>query len=402
MATDFDIITVGGGLGGSALARAMALAGKRVLVVEAETEFRDRVRGEQMTSWGVAETKELGIHELLLKSCAHETPYWQTYIGPMALENRDLRDTTPQGCANMTFYHPAMQETLLAAAREAGATVMRGAHVRGVEPGGEPAVTVERDGKSERYTARLIVGCDGRNSSVRKWAGFATEQEPDRMQLSGLLMDGLDVPEDTQFVFLDIEGGTGSIFFPQGNGRVRTYFASRASEGPKFSGEKDIPAYTERLRTAAPAGEQWFKNAKPAGPLATFNGAESYVRRPYADGVALIGDAGGTSDPSWGQGLSLTLRSARMLREELLATDDWDAAGKSYAEHQAECFDHIRRCETWFTTFFYTPGAEADAIRGRAFPLIAQDGTRIPDTMQSGPDYVPATEEARRRFFGED
>ena len=315
MVTDFDIITVGGGLGGSALAQAMAAAGKRVLVVEAETEFRDRVRGEQVPSWGVAETKELGIHDLLRKTCAHETPYWQTYIGPMALENRDLRATTPQGCANMTFYHPAMQETLLAAAENTGATVMRGAHVRAVEPGVEPAVTVERDGKSDRFTARLIAGCDGRNSSVRKGTGFATEQEPDRMQLSGLLMDGLDVPEDTQFVFLDIEGGTGSIFFPQGNGRVRTYFASRASDGPRFSGVKDIPAYTERLRRAAPEGEKWFANAKPAGPLATFNGAESYVPRPYANGVALIGDAAATSDPTWGQGLSLTLRSVRTLRD---------------------------------------------------------------------------------------
>jgi 2-polyprenyl-6-methoxyphenol hydroxylase-like FAD-dependent oxidoreductase len=380
----------------------MASVGKRVLVVEAETEFRDRVRGEQVTSWGVAETKELGIHDLLLASCAHEAPYWQTYVGAMPMENRDLRDTTPQGCANMTFYHPAMQETLLQAARDAGATVMRGAQVRAVEPGQPPAVTVESAGKSERFTARLIVGCDGRNSSVRKWAGFASEYEPDRMQLSGLLVDGMDIPEDTQYVFLDIEGGTGSIFFPQGDGRVRTYYASRASVGPKFSGDRDVRAYTERLQTAAPDGEKWFKNARPAGPLATFNGAENYVRRPYADGVALLGDAGATSDPTWGQGLSLTLRSARTLRDELLATDDWDAAGKSYAERQAECFEHIRNCETWFTTFFYTQGAEADAIRGRAFPLIAQDGTRIPDTMQAGPDHVPATEDARRRFFGEE
>ena len=402
MATDFDIITVGGGLGGAALAGAMAAAGKRVLVVEAETEFRDRVRGEQMTSWGVADAEALGIRELLLKACAHEAPYWQTYIGPMAIENRDLRETTPQGLANMTFYHPAMQETLLTVAQQKGATVMRGARARGVEPGDEPAVVVERDGKSERYTARLVVGCDGRNSNVRKWSGFEIEQEPDRMQLSGLLMDGVGMPEDTLFVVLDIEGGTGSIFFPQGDGRVRTYFASRVSDGPRFSGENDVPAYTGRLRAAAPEGGQWFKNAKPAGPLATFNGAEDYVRLPYARGVALIGDAAGTSDPTWGQGLSLTLRSARVLRDELLATDDWNAAGESYARRQAECFDHIRKCETWFTTFFYTPGPEADAIRQRAFPLIAQDGTRIPDTMQSGPEHAPATEEARRRFFGED
>ena len=38
----YDIITVGGGLGGSTLAKAMAERGARVLVVERERHFKDR------------------------------------------------------------------------------------------------------------------------------------------------------------------------------------------------------------------------------------------------------------------------------------------------------------------------------------------------------------------------
>ena len=46
MAVDsYDIITIGGGLGGAALAKVMADYGARVLVLESETRFRDRVRG---------------------------------------------------------------------------------------------------------------------------------------------------------------------------------------------------------------------------------------------------------------------------------------------------------------------------------------------------------------------
>jgi menaquinone-9 beta-reductase len=44
----YDIITVGGGLAGSALAKVMAEHGASVLVLEKETHFRDRVRGESM------------------------------------------------------------------------------------------------------------------------------------------------------------------------------------------------------------------------------------------------------------------------------------------------------------------------------------------------------------------
>jgi flavin-dependent dehydrogenase len=52
---EFDLICVGGGLAGSALARTMAERGFRVLVLERTAEFRDRVRGEATHPWGTWE-----------------------------------------------------------------------------------------------------------------------------------------------------------------------------------------------------------------------------------------------------------------------------------------------------------------------------------------------------------
>ena len=49
----YDLITVGGGRGGASLAKAIAEHGARVLVLERETQFKDRVRGEALVSWGV-------------------------------------------------------------------------------------------------------------------------------------------------------------------------------------------------------------------------------------------------------------------------------------------------------------------------------------------------------------
>jgi hypothetical protein len=43
----------------------MAEEGKRVLVLEREREFKDRVRGEYMCPWGVAEARELGMYDLV-------------------------------------------------------------------------------------------------------------------------------------------------------------------------------------------------------------------------------------------------------------------------------------------------------------------------------------------------
>jgi flavin-dependent dehydrogenase len=41
-----DLVIIGGGLAGASLGRVMALSGFDVIILEKETTFRDRVRGE--------------------------------------------------------------------------------------------------------------------------------------------------------------------------------------------------------------------------------------------------------------------------------------------------------------------------------------------------------------------
>jgi hypothetical protein len=96
------------------------------------------------------------------------------------------------------------------------------------------------------------------------------------------------------------------------------------------------------------------------------------------------------------------MRDARVLRDKLSETDDWDAAGNAYAEQRNSYYQKVRTCEDWLSTFFYDVGPEADERRDRGFPLIAQDESRIPDHGQSGPEFAPLDEAARKRFFAEE
>ena len=58
--------------------------------------------------------------------------------------------------------------------------------------------------------------------------------------------------------------------------------------------------------------------ATPAGPCATYPGDDTWSAEPYADGAVLIGDAAGHNDPIIGQGLSISMRDARTVRDLVL------------------------------------------------------------------------------------
>jgi 2-polyprenyl-6-methoxyphenol hydroxylase-like FAD-dependent oxidoreductase len=397
----YDLVIIGGGLGGAALALAMAQHGTKVLVVEREEIFKDRIRGEGMTPWGTAEARALGIGELLRDACALEIRFFDTYAGPMCVR-RDLVDTTPQREPCMNFLHPEMQQVLLEAAAKAGAEVRRGVNVTGIitstGPDTAPRVTVAYGDKVEEISARLVIGADGRNSRARTWGGFSVQKDPHRLFIGGVLLEGAAAPRDAVSLIQNI--GRGAIFYPQREGLVRAYVLyHRDVRDERLQGPSDLPQFLDMARQAgAPAA--WLADAKPIGPLATFEGADIWVDHPYRDGVVLIGDAAAASDPSWGQGLSLTLRDVRTLRDKLLANTNWDEAAHAYADEHDCYYGALHAVEDWYTKLFMEPGDAADARRQKAMPLIMADPTRVPDVLISGPNQ-PMGEAERIRFFGE-
>ncbi|MBV8436173.1 MAG: hypothetical protein JOY95_01515 [Silvibacterium sp.] len=156
------------------------------------------------------------------------------------------------------------------------------------------------------------------------------------------------------------------------------------------------------LTFSTPTGvnSDYYEGAGAAGPLATFDGAETWVEHPYKDGVALVGDAAAASDPSWGQGLASTLRDVRLLRDELLKTEDWNAAGHRFAAEHDSHAGIMHTVIGWYTELYLATGAAADARRAKALPLIAEDPTRQPDILFCGPDLA-VNDGDRKRFFAE-
>jgi 2-polyprenyl-6-methoxyphenol hydroxylase-like FAD-dependent oxidoreductase len=151
MSTDYDLIVVGGGLGGAALAKAMVERGARVGVVERERQFRDRVRGEGIFPWGAIELRELGLYQQLIEACGQEVKWTETYVEGARIERRDLHATNRQPMLN--WVHHEMEEVLLLAAATAGAEVRRGARACDVKAGTPPVICVEEEGRVEEMHA---------------------------------------------------------------------------------------------------------------------------------------------------------------------------------------------------------------------------------------------------------
>jgi 2-polyprenyl-6-methoxyphenol hydroxylase-like FAD-dependent oxidoreductase len=165
-----------------------------------------------------------------------------------------------------------------------------------------------------------------------------------------------------------------------------------------LQGEQDLPRFIDTsVKAGAPA--QIYEGVEYAGPLASFEASDTWVDHPFTHGVALIGDAAASSDPTWGQGLSLTMRDVRLLRDCLLGNSDWEAAGNAYAEAHDRHFRVIRESTLALKKMFMESGDEADALRARALPKIAEDPKRVPDHIINGPD-MPWNSEILDVFFG--
>ncbi len=401
MQTSYDLIVVGGGIGGSVIAKAMAEHGASVLLLERTSKFLDRVRGDQISPWGVAEAKALGIYELLANSCGHNLPWFDNYSGGVKVRHRDLLTTTPHKAPILALYHPEMQEVLLQSAIDAGADVVRGAVVREVNQGQTPNVVAMHGSQLQEYTARLVIGADGRNSTVRQSAGFQVKHDQPKRFITGFLFKDMSIPDDSTSSLFSCAGtGRSCLLFPLGRGRVRVYLVHPQASSRRLQGTDDISVLIDGLvNEGVPA--EYFNGAHADGPLATFNGADSWVEYPYKDGIVLIGDAAAANDPSFGCGLSLTLRDVRVLRDHLMQQDDWEVAVRSYCEEHKQYYGTLHAVTQWSGQLFLEIGPEADAIRARALPLMASDSTRQLDHILCGPDKS-VNERTRRRFFGEE
>jgi 2-polyprenyl-6-methoxyphenol hydroxylase-like FAD-dependent oxidoreductase len=111
----------------------------------------------------------------------------------------------------------------------------------------------------------------------------------------------------------------------------------------------------------------------PAGPLAGYPMTDTWTDDVAVDGVVLVGDAAGWSDPIIGQGMSVAFRDVHMVTDAMTSGSDWSAdAFGPYAEERRERMRRLRRASagSYLINGF---GEEAIARRRRLMAMFAEN-----------------------------
>jgi 2-polyprenyl-6-methoxyphenol hydroxylase-like FAD-dependent oxidoreductase len=406
----YDLIVIGGGIGGSALAAVMARAGKSVLLLEQSTKYEDRVRGEWIAPWGVTETRRLGLYDLLVGAGGHHLARHVTYD-----ESRDPAESEARAFPLSMFAadvpgplcigHPHHCQTLFDEAGRSGAEALRGLRVTRITPGAAPSVAYEHSGATHEAKAKLLIGADGRLSATREAAGIRLHQDKPHHWFAGLLIDGAaGWADDLQAI--GTEGDFGFLAFPQGKGRVRVYGGYALDQRKRFSGDDGSRKFLDAFRMRSSPGNEHLANAAPAGPLFSYFNNDSWTDEPFAEGIVLVGDAAGWNDPIIGLGLSITYRDVRIVTEILKSGDDWSpAAFAPYAEERRERMRRLRFAAMLQAGLDMEFGAQARERRRRYHEASAVDPSLGLHgfAVMGGPDIAPPeifTEAHRIRVLG--
>ena len=243
---DYDVITVGGGLGGAALAKALAQQGARVLVVERQHAFKDRIRGEWVSPWGGVEIRLVRIRNHILIFCGYREE-----IFSLRLPTKFQRSLSSiRQCRKWYWRAQRMR------ARKSGVELK----IRAIKAGQPPRAAVQADGVMRELTARLVVCADGSSSAGRTWLGFKCRRGKQRLFGAGVMFDKMRAAGDTSVFALDSPNGRLSALFPQGRGSVRAYLVWPKDQIPRLQGDRDFGRFIARRY---PPGCRWNISREP-------------------------------------------------------------------------------------------------------------------------------------------
>lgn len=315
---NYEVVICGAGVGGLALAIALGLQGRRVLVLEKHHADALVHRGELLQprtleileKWRVLpELRRLNS----LSIAAMEVRTAQgVYLGE--LNYKLLPEVYNYGLAQ--YYHE-IKSALYTVARNV-AHIQYGTRVLNLERDawGKVSGVHVLCGKQEQViTAHLTVGADGRTSQMRKEIGIPAHMFEYPHQLMGFDLSGVRHLQPRMCAFLSKDGVR--VLYPMPENHARLYIQIKPGEFASIK-QKGILAWRRELLSWTP-GLQLVEQYLPQDfSSVQLQGAWSYSARNWSQaGVVLLGDAAHYVHPTAGQGMNAAIIDAWSLAQAL-------------------------------------------------------------------------------------
>jgi 2-polyprenyl-6-methoxyphenol hydroxylase-like FAD-dependent oxidoreductase len=367
---EYDVIVAGARVAGSATAMLLARAGLRVLAVDRARFPSDTLSTHQVQLPGVALLRRWGLLDEIV---ARGTPAARTLAFDAG--SAVLRGAYPAADGVDAVYSPRrtlLDALLVDAARTAGATVEEGFVVDGLTGDGDRVTGIRgrvKGGPERTFAARMVVGADGKHSTVARLAGArAYRVRPSASAACYAYFADLPVTGGEVYNRPDRMVG----LWPTGDGLTIVYLGLPAAAFPALRAD-----LTGNFRAAVSAVGDLGERLAAARLVEHVRGTTdlpAQFLRPYGPGWALAGDAGLVMDPITGQGIGNALRDADALSAAIVATLDGSGGRRALPAY------HRRRDAERRPMYDLTAGLAAfrpDPAGATLFPAIAADPAQV-------------------------
>ncbi len=328
-----DVLVIGAGPAGSSAAKHAARGGADVLMIDRKSEIGSPKRcAEGVSKEGL---KKLGIEP---------SPRW------IAKELSNVRLVAPDGTdvklneetvklpeAGYILERKVFDKHMAMDAAREGAKIMVKTLAKDLKREDDSlVVTAERMGETFQIKAKIVIGADGPESRIGRFAGLKTAAKPKNMESAAQFEMGgveLEDPNSLEFYFGSVAPGGYAWIFPKGEDIANVGLGVLATETDK-SAYQHLMEFVENC--PATRNAQAVELNVGGDPVGGMN------KKLVTDNLLVVGDAAGHVNPLTGGGINTALEAGLYAGEvAAAAVKEGDFSKKRLEEYQKLCEENI-------------------------------------------------------------
>jgi len=315
----YDVAVIGSGPAGATTARHAAEQGLRVLLIDKKQELGSPIQCSGAVSANALNEANIPLSDEYISTPVYGFVTYNARGESVTLDYRAYRDT-PLG---YVVDRRRFDRFLMTLAERAGVTVWLKCEATGYTPDPDRktvTLQLQRFGLDSTVQTRVIVGADGVQSQVGKWAGLRTHIRLNELaSCLQFVVDGVETNGLLEIVAgQEWAPGGYAWLFPKGHG-----YAEVGLGVARTMTDHDARWHLDHFMRNSFMAER-LKDARILEVQGGGVPLAAPLRQPYADYVLLVGDAARHVNPITGGGIHMALRDGVMagaVLAEVLASD---------------------------------------------------------------------------------